>query len=58
MQADLYPIAFLWSEARLVRRRKNHELANWIVHQHSMIAAAVGGDKKFSKTLEKLQNAD
>lgn len=48
----------MWSEARLVRRRRNHELANEVSLQYSAMAAVLGGNKKFNKQIEKLENAD
>lgn len=58
-QADQYPIAMVWSEERIAKRRLNHHLAQHMVLWHSAAAAIIGGKQKsFQKQIKGLQDGD
>lgn len=54
--ARRYPIAMVWNEAKMVRRRKNHRLAHEMVVLNATVGAVIAGPKHFKEVLKDLED--
>lgn len=56
--ARRYPLAMVWSEARIVRRRVNDRISTEAVLMQTAIVAALAGGKHLTEALKDLRDGD
>ena len=56
VHARQYPIAVVWSEARIVRQRDAQQLITEATAMHSAIGAVLAGPKEFEKMLKRISD--
>ncbi|WP_281686693.1 hypothetical protein [Pseudomonas citronellolis] len=60
-QARRYPLAFLWSEARICRQRHNQAVMQEAAVMQAVIGASIGGKKgarHLSNLLKRIEHSD
>lgn len=58
LAARRYPLGFMWSEARLVRRRLNARMATEAVLMQSVVASVIAGGDHLQALLGRLHADD
>lgn len=56
VHARQYPIAVVWSEARIVRQRDAQRLVAEATAMHSAVSAVLAGPKEFKETLKRISD--
>ena len=54
--ARRYPLAKVWAEADIVKRRKNDDLATHMVVLQAAVGSVLSGPKHFNEVLKRLQD--